>query len=130
MIERNPLKKTTITPQSKAGELIGYLMYLRNCSHIAHLKTNSYPQHVALNDMYDALPDMIDTLAESIQGKLGLLDIVAPASSYEEPIECVNEAIKYIESCYGYHSETFILNQIDEILTLLYSTRYKLAFLK
>lgn len=126
----NPLKKPQPTDTSKMGMLIGYLMYLRNCSHIAHLKTNSYPEHKALNEMYDELPDMIDKLAESVQGKFGLLNIIAPASSFEEPLQCVNEGIKYIEECYPYHKETWILNQLDEILTLLYSTRYKLVFLK
>jgi len=126
----NPLRKQTITPNTKMGELIGFLMYLTNCSHIAHLKTNSFAQHKALNEMYDALPDMLDKLAESYQGYAGLLDIIAPASSFEEPIECVNEGIKYVETCYNHHKETFILNQLDELLTLLYSTRYKLVFLK
>lgn len=126
----NPLKKPQLIDTSKMSMLIGYLMYLRNCSHIAHLKTTSYAQHKALNKMYDVLPDMLDTLAESIQGKYGLLDIIAPTSTYEEPLECVNEGIKYIEECYSCYKESWILNQLDEILTLLYSTRYKLAFLK
>lgn len=126
----NPLKKPQLTDTSKMGMLIGYLMYLRNCSHIAHLKTTSFAEHKALNEMYDALPDMLDKLGESIQGKYGLLEIIAPTSTYEEPMTCVNEGIKYIEDCYPHFKETWILNQLDEMLTLLYSTRYKLAFLK
>jgi len=129
----NPLKTTVLKTSNPAGELISYLFYLRNCMHISHLGitgVGSYAAHKALNEAYDEIVDKADSLCESIQGKIGLVDIVVPASSFESPLECTNEGIAKIESFYSSFSDTFILNQLDEILTLLYKTKYKLTYLK
>jgi hypothetical protein len=126
----NPLRKQTITPNTKMGELIGFLMYLTNCSHIAHLKTNSFAQHKATEDLYSNFVDAVDTLAESTMGLLGQYNIISPGSTFEEPIDCINEGIKQVQEYYKYFPETWIQNQLDELLTLLYQTRYKISFLK
>jgi len=40
-------------------------------AHVAHLQTKSYPRHKTLNEVYDELPDLLDSLLESWQGKYG-----------------------------------------------------------
>lgn len=106
--------------------------------HILHLivrGTASYAQHKALNELYDALPDLADGLAESWQGatlsipnyptvKAPDLGSVEEAISYikalRDKIEKVQKSIDYSE----------IINDLDTIKTELNSTVYKLKFLK
>ena len=52
--------------------LISLLFHSQVQAHIYHLQTDSYAQHKALNDYYDAIPDMIDSIVESFQGEYGI----------------------------------------------------------
>jgi hypothetical protein len=104
--------------------------------HIAHLKTTSYSAHVAMGDFYDGVGDFADSLAEQWQGvseKLLEFPTSAELTKCSTPEECVN----YLRSLYDMcnkvqdmceHSE--IINTIDEIKSLINSTKYKLIFLK
>jgi len=50
-------------------QLLARLMFLRTVSHIAHLKTSSYAQHMALGDFYGAIGDHADAIAEAWMGR-------------------------------------------------------------
>jgi len=52
--------------------LISLLFHSQVQAHIYHLQTDSYAQHKALNDYYDAIPDIIDSIVESFQGEYGI----------------------------------------------------------
>ena len=57
-------------------KLISTLLESRTQAHIFHWQTTgpgSYATHIALQGYYDVLPDMIDTLVESYQGKHGII---------------------------------------------------------
>ena len=56
-----------------AANLIALLFLARDLTHRAHLKTNSYAQHVALNEFYDAIVGFADTFAETYQGMKGII---------------------------------------------------------
>lgn len=58
-------------------QLVTRVFTTRNLAHLAHWKTKSYAQHMALGDFYDALIDQIDNIVESYQGAFGLLSIDA-----------------------------------------------------
>jgi len=104
--------------------------------HIAHLKTTSYSAHVAMGEFYDGVGDFADSLAEQWQGiseKLLEFPTSAELTKCNTPEECV----KYLRGLYDMcdkvqdiceHSE--IINTIDEIKSLINSTKYKLIFLK
>jgi hypothetical protein len=55
-------------------KLIGTLFLSREVSHREHLKTGSYAHHVALNEFYDGLLDVIDVLVENYQGRNGIIE--------------------------------------------------------
>ena len=55
------------------GELIIKLLHARTNAHILHLGTTSFAKHKALNDFYDEIVDLVDTLAEAYQGDYGLI---------------------------------------------------------
>lgn len=117
----------------KEGQFIAYLLSCATQIHIYHLRAKgagSFAAHMALGELYDAMPDMADTIAESIQGKMGLLvyDMtVTYNSNYPEAASYVREVIKYVETTRkSICQDTYVQNQIDGVVEKLYSTLYKL----
>ena len=56
--------------------LSAFIQNLLHCvtnAHLLHLQSTSYAQHMALGAFYEGLEDLTDSLAETIQGKYGLL---------------------------------------------------------
>ncbi|HNB43180.1 MAG TPA: DUF5856 family protein [Burkholderiaceae bacterium] len=54
-------------------ELAARVFVARDAAHRAHWKTGSYAAHMALGDLYEALPDSIDEIVEVYQGEFGLI---------------------------------------------------------
>lgn len=116
------------------GEFIGNLLHSATITHFMHLKTNSYAAHVALGAYYDEIVDLVDGLAEAIQGCYG--EII---DNYPTMFANVSgEPLSYLEMLKEYVAQTRqnmpelsnIQNEIDSIATLIDSTIYKLRFLK
>ena len=121
----------------KEGTFCAYLMSAAVQLHIYHLRSKgpgSFAMHMALGDLYGALPDLVDSLAESMQGKMGLLDYAYEAS-YDN---IAPSALAYVKECLDYVKEarrgicqdTFVQNQIDGIEEIFYSAIYKLENLQ
>jgi Family of unknown function (DUF5856) len=104
LVPKNPISGTDIVkdgivieaptgetelPQRTVGDFILFLFDARSVAHALHLRTDSHAEHSALNDFYDALPDLVDSLAESYQGLCGVIQYGGsqgysiPASSME-----------------------------------------------
>jgi hypothetical protein len=114
-----------------AGELVVTLFHARTAAHILHLQTKSYAEHVALNEFYDGVVDLADAIAEAFQGIYGLLEF--PKESYKQPTDAVR-FLTQLRSWVADNREdccpdTEIQNMIDEVLSLIDSTLYKLRFL-
>lgn len=117
-----------ITAKSTVAALIMQLFHARTNAHVLHLRTRSFSQHKALNEFYDEVVDLTDDLAESYQGRYGIQDYP------ELPYKQESDAVMMLRSLRRYidenrmmmceHSE--IQNTIDEIVSLLNSTLYKL----
>jgi DNA-binding ferritin-like protein len=106
--------------------------------HITHLLVTgvgSFSAHKALNEIYDALPEHADTIAEAYQGATEKL------LSYGEvsvpTIKTKDEAVAYLRSLYDKinnlqsmmpYSE--IVNELDNIKSSINSAKYKLIFLQ
>ena len=65
------------------GEFILTLLHAATNTHILHLKTKSYAEHVALGTFYTELPDLVDAVVESIQGLTG--EIIEYPQMYYSP---------------------------------------------
>lgn len=115
----------------KIQEFVSLLFEIEVNSHIAHLQTDSYSEHKALNDLYVDIVDLRDRFIESYQGKYGI--ITGYKVSSKEGIEMksyLNDCLKSIEE-YRLTLEDGYLQQIsDDIIELISSTLYKLKFLK
>ena len=125
-------------PSEDVAEFIDCILTGAVIVHKMHLRTTgsgSFATHKALNELYDALPDHADALAETYQGQAGvLLPNVAEVDQLEylkmSPLEYVEYLIKDVEDergCFGNISP--LQNLVDELLGTLYGARYKLKFL-
>lgn len=115
------------------GEFFTVLLHAATNAHILHLKSRSYPEHVALGDFYEKLPGLVDTLVENIQGLTEeLIDFsvvyYAPSDMGLDEIRELRDYIKMHRNELPPDSE--IQNALDGILSLINSTVYKLKFLK
>lgn len=115
------------------GTFIGTLMQSRNQAHIYHLQSNSYAQHIALQAYYEGIIPLIDGIVESYQGTYGILRGYKMAGTIKEdenPVIYFEGLSKFVEAILpSLPQDSFLLNQYDEISTLIQSTKYKLKFL-
>ncbi len=109
------------------------LLQSRQQAHIFHLSTTSYSTHIALQTYYESIVEMVDGLVESYQGKYGILtlDLTVEETTY---LDVVSYFIILIHELEVMRSElpndNFLQHQYDDIETLIYTTLYKLRYLK
>ena len=125
------IKSTTINPE----QFFGKLFQIRDQIHLRHLRVSgpgSYAQHTALNEFYDGILDLTDSLIESYQGKYGIINIVIKESKDVDVISLLKELVSLTDNggAYKMFKETFLQNEVDEISKLTYQTLYKLQNLK
>ena len=119
------------------GLLLGTLMQSRNQAHIYHLQVQgigSFAAHKALQEYYEGIIENIDGIAESYQGRYGII------TGYKMPeaIREDNNARMYFDGLAKFvetirkqiPQDSYIQNQIDEVVDLIESTKYKLKFLQ
>lgn len=111
------------------GTIIGILFMSRTYSHIAHLKTGSYAKHKALNEFYDSVVNMADSLAEASQGLYGKLEIpyLNMIGKIDDPIGGITSQLKAIEKLIGNIDEEYLKNILQEIQALYRKTLYLLV---
>lgn len=111
-------------------------------THIFHLGvskfTGSYAAHLALEDYYSSISDMIDELVETYQGQNGIIKL--NDENFTISTDCTEENILlYFQNLVNILnnernnpdlSDSYIQDQIDDILKLLYKTIYKIKNLK
>ena len=92
------------------------------------MRTKSYSTHVALNEFYDSIVDLTDSLAEAAQGRYGILDYPElPYQAESDPIMMIRGMRRYIDENRADmcdHSE--LQNLIGEFVAQMDSTFYKL----
>lgn len=118
------------------GQFISTLFASRTQAHVFHLQTPSFAAHKALNEYYDEIVGITDGLVESYQGKYGIITgygniALQEYQSCEAIIMFFETLCMYVEkSRQLICQDSYIQNQIDEIVALIKSTIYKLRFLK
>ena len=132
-MEKTEKSKRTSENEGVKG-IVSVLFHSKVQVHVFHLQTQSYAEHMALNGFYTEIEDLIDGLVESYQGKYGIIE------SYESyPIEKYVSKAKLItyfewmcEEVEEYRTsvtDSYLQNQIDTIIELIESTKYKIKFL-
>lgn len=117
-------------------QLASILMHSRTQAHVFHLRMKgpkAYEFHKALETYYDDIVDLIDTLVEGYQGKNGIIEFksVKGIDNNAEPDNVVDYFGKLIAIVDKLRkdeklSDSFLQNEIDNVVNLLYSTKYKL----
>ena len=115
------------------GNLIATLFLSRDIAHREHLKTTSYAAHVALGDFYDEIVELGDKLAETYQGRHGVVDIPLLSADSDKDIvsqlESHLNAIEYMrQGAVG--DDSPLQNIVDEIVGCYLQTLYKLRRFK
>ena len=118
------------------GQFISTLFASRTQAHVFHLQTDSFAEHSALNVYYDEIVGITDGIVESYQGKYGIISGYGNIALQE--FQNCEGVIMYFETLCMYveksrqvlPQDTYIQNQIDEVVALIKSTIYKLRFLK
>ncbi len=113
------------------ASLVSLLLDSQRQIHIFHLQTKSFAEHKALQDYYDAIGDLVDSLTESAQGLFGIITgwksfETLEYKSAEQCIDYLKNILNEINIVRNDIKYSFILNQLDTIDELIYSTIYKL----
>ena len=115
--------------------IVSQLLFSQTQVHIFHLQTKSFAEHNALQDYYDRIDDLVDTLIESYQGEFGIIENYK--SFKVESYQDTDQVIAYFEMILNLVKKgretiesTHLQNIMDEIITLVTKTMYKLKFLK
>lgn len=137
------LKNNTDSNQKGAtkeefAQLMSEFLEAVTSMHKLHLKVTgvgSFAAHLALGDFYDKIGDLADSIVESYQGcteKILQIPTVSPTK-----LDTVDQAIQFLRDMYKkvnalqevcMYSE--INNELDNVKTLINSTKYKLIFSK
>lgn len=119
-------------------KFLGALFLSRDVAHREHLKTKSYAQHKALGHFYEGIVDLMDSLAETYQGRHGIIENIPIFNELKggnkgTPAEKLKTILDYIEA-ERYNAvdkeDSALQNIIDEIVGLFLTTLYKLNNLK
>lgn len=108
----------------------------RNAAHIAHWASKgigSYAQHIALGELYEALPDLLDKIVEAYQGAFDLIGPVpAGPSSTNDILADLEDSAAWIELNRDKISKrnSAIANLVDGLLEAYYTAIYKLRNLR
>jgi DNA-binding ferritin-like protein len=119
-------------------DMIATLLHSRSQAHIFHWQTksqSSFAEHMALGTYYDEIVELIDGIVESYQGKYEIITgyktvEMVDYKSTEQLISYFRELDSNIEKNRKGIKESYIQNQIDGLQELIFSTLYKLRFLK
>lgn len=120
------------------ASLIGNMFASTSAAHMLHLKVTgqgSYAQHKALNEYYDEVPEILDSIAEEYQGHH--LRLLEPESIAPPALKTVQEFVSHLDSLYIIIDEaqqvtmcSSLKNTLDEAKSLINTTKYKLHFLE
>ena len=122
-------------PTKLMASFISTLFSSRTQAHIFHLQVigpGSFAAHSALNTYYDEIVGLTDGIVESYQGRYG---IITGYKGEGQWIEDITQVVKYFEALCMYVEknrvslvqDSYIQNQIDEVVALIESTKYKLS---
>jgi hypothetical protein len=116
------------------GQFIALLFLARDLAHREHLRVRgpgSYARHMALGEFYAGVIGLADTLAESYQGRFGIIDEIPLLENEHQGsiVEILEQQLEWLEAN-RYKAvpkeDSPLQNVIDEVVNQYLSTLYKL----
>ena len=145
LLKRNTESTTSYTSapagrsiDTMTAACVSELMNASTSFHKLHLKVTgvgSFAAHKALNDLYDALVDHADNLAEGYQGAAEILlkynDVPNKTlNTVEDGLDYIRMLIDMVTGLQSKMPYSEIVNELDTVKSSLNSAKYKLKFLK
>jgi hypothetical protein len=119
------------------AQFVSTLLNSRQQAHVFHWQTvgeGSFAVHKALNEYYDEIVEAVDGLVESYQGKYGIIkgyNLSFQVREDNNPIIYFHGLAQYVDNARTkIPQDSYLQNQVDEIVNLIDSTRYKLQNLR
>jgi hypothetical protein len=121
-------------------QLASLLLHSRTQTHVFHVGvkgTGALSAHLALGEYYDSIGGLVDGLIEVYQGQNGLIKL-QPVSGLDTNSDIKN-IIGYFDKLIAAVEKlrkdeklqtSWLQNDIDNVVSLLYKTKYKLTFLQ
>jgi len=121
-------------------QLASLLLHSRTQAHSFHVGVKgvgALSAHLALGTYYDAIGGIVDGLVEAYQGQYGLIKLQAVSGL--DTNNDIKNIISYFDKLIAAVAKlrqdeklqmSWLQNDIDNIVTLLYSTKYKLVNLQ
>ena len=124
-------------PCTETAAMIAHAQGLTTSVHQLHLKITgpgSFAAHKALGEFYTGMPELVDSVAEQYQGareKLLEFPSIPPykCGSIPEAISHMKELYTEVNDLQKIMPFSEVVNQLDEVKSLISSTKYKLMFL-
>ena len=121
-------------------QLASLLLHSRTQAHAFHFGqkgVGAFSAHMALGTYYDSIGGLVDGLVEAYQGQYGLIKL-QPVSGLDTNNDIKNVIAYFDKLCQAVAKlrqdeklqMSWLQNDIDTIVTLLYSTKYKLVNLQ
>lgn len=131
-----PSKKSNV--DSMTADLVEELMNASTSFHKLHLQVEgvgSFAAHKALNEIYEALPGLADSIAEGYQGaaeKLLMYNDQGPVilKSVKDAISYLRDITSMVDELQKVMPYSEIVNTLDTVKDAVNSAKYKLIFLK
>ena len=121
----------------EVAKFVSTLLNSRQQSQVYHWQAvgeGSNAVHVALNEYYDKIVKKVDGLVESIQGRNGIIrgyNLEFAVREDNKPLVYFQALVKYVEVIrQRLPQDSYVQNQIDEIVDLIETTKYKLENLR
>lgn len=114
-----------------AAKFVNTLLHSATVTHIMHFQTRSYAAHIALNEFYEAIPDLVDAVAEAYQGKYGIITGYSDGDykMAKDPVNYLQDLSSFVATNRDFCDDSEIQNLIDAVADQIDSTMYKLKFL-
>jgi len=119
------------------SSLIQELMNAATSFHKLHLQITgegSYAAHKALNELYDSLPNLADSIAEGYQGACEIIlnykaDPLVNLENIEDAIEYLRQLKTQVDDLQTVMHHSEIINLLDTVKDAINAGKYKLIFL-
>lgn len=114
-------------------EYFSKLFQIRDSLHFTHLeqRTESFAQHIALEEIYKGILPIIDGLVEGCSGLMGKkFSLKSGGASLDNPLVFLEDSYIYLNSYSIIFQHSWMKNEIDEICKILAIGLYKLKFVK
>jgi hypothetical protein len=131
----HPCQKSTMMldmHEENVSEFVSQLLHSAGVAHEFHFSSPTLGVHKAMEYYYEAIPDAVDDFAEAYMGKFGQLKkFPTEYHSGEDPLEYMNSLAGFVEeSRQLLPQDSYIQNEVDGIVKIIYKTIYMLRDIK